>query len=73
MDEFELEQQNVKAGNPGWWETVIPQLTDDQRASLDRALHNRAIGHSTIATVLKRWGYPVSYQQVGHFRRRYVD
>jgi len=73
MDEFELEQQNVKAGSAGWWERVMPQLTDEQRTSLDRALHNPNIGHNTISTVLKRWGYQVSYQQVGHFRRRYVD
>jgi len=72
MDEFELEQQRLRVGTAGWWEKVIPQLDDEQRASLDRALHNPDIGHSTIATVLKRWGYQVSYQQVGHFRRRYV-
>lgn len=72
MDEFEAEQASVKTGTAGWWERVIPQLDDDQRASLDRALNNPDIGHSTIATVLRRWGHPVSYQQVGHFRRRYV-
>ena len=72
MDEFELAQAELKPGTAGWWERVIPQLDDEQREALDRALHNREIRHSTIATVLKRWGHPVSYQQVSHYRRRYV-
>ena len=73
MDEFELEQQQTTTGSRGWWEKVMPALDDQQRASLDKALANPDIAHSTISTVLKRWGHSVSYQQVGHFRRRYVD
>jgi len=73
VDEFELEQSKVRNGSKGWWERVLPELDDEQRAALDKALANRDIAHSTISTVLKRWGHSVSYQQVGHFRRRYVD
>ena len=72
MDEFELAHAEVKPGTAGWWERVIPQLDDEQREALDQALHNREIRHSTIATVLKRWGHPVSYQQVSYYWRRYV-
>jgi len=72
MDEFEAEQARIRPGNPGWWDKVIPQLGADQQAALDKALRNPEIMHSTIASVLKRWGHNVSYQQVGHYRRRYV-
>jgi len=72
MDEFELEQQQTTTGSRGWWEKVMPALDDQQRSSLDKALHNRDISHNTISRVLKAWGHDVSYQQVGHFRRRYV-
>lgn len=73
MDEFEQVQSEQKHGYPGWWDRIIPLLDDERRDALDRALHNREISHQTISTVLKRWGHDVSYQQVGHFRRRYVD
>jgi len=73
MDEFQQVQAEQRPGHAGWWTKVIPQLDDDRRGALDRALHDRDITHSTISVVLRRWGYEVSPQQVGHFRRRYVD
>jgi len=72
MDEFEQVQAQRRPGYAGWWEKVLPQLTDEQRTALDAALRNPEIGHTTISTVLRRWGYDVSYQQVGHYRRRHV-
>ena len=40
MDEFEQVQAQRRPGYAGWWEKVIPQLTDEQRTALDAALRN---------------------------------
>ena len=73
MDEF-LEAQTAKKapGVTGWWDRTLPMLDDQRRASLLDAAVNRNISHSTIATVLTKWGFPVSAQQVGHWRRTHV-
>ena len=73
MDEFEQAQAEARPGYVGWWEKVIPQLTDEQQASLQKALRNRDITHTVISKVLGQWGHKVSYQQVGHYRRTYVE
>jgi len=73
MDEFEKAQAEARPGYTGWWNKVIPQLTDDQQASLQNACLNRDISHSVIAKVLGQWGHKVSQQQVGHYRRNYVE
>jgi len=72
MDEFAQAQAQRRPGYAGWWEKVLPLLTDEQRHALDAALANPEIGHTAISTVLRRWGHDVSYQQVGHYRRRHV-
>lgn len=72
MDEFQQLEAERRFGSPGWWHKVLPQLTDDQRQQLEAALRNDEISHTTISTVLKRWGHDVTYQQVGHYRRNHV-
>ena len=73
MDEFLAAQtEGGKPGTTGWWEKVLPQLTDEQKASLMEAARSDVIAHSTISTVLGRWGFQVSAPQVGHWRRTYV-
>ena len=71
MDEF-LEAQAVKArpGTTGWWSKVLPDLSAEQLDSLMEAAESDRIDHSTIAIVLEKWGFEVSPQQVGHWRRR---
>jgi hypothetical protein len=74
VDEFQAAQKQVsKPGLRGWWEYVVPQLDDDQRQSLASAASNRTISHRAVATVLTRWGHPVTEQQVGHWRRNHVE
>jgi len=73
VDEFVQEQAERKApGMLGWWERVLPQLSDDQRESLMEAAVSRDIKHSTIAIVLRRWGFDVNQAMVGHWRRNHV-
>jgi hypothetical protein len=73
VDEFLAAQRETgRPGVAGWWDRVLPELTDDQRASLEEAARHRDISHSTIAVVLGRWGFQVTQQQVGHWRRHHV-
>ena len=72
MDEFEQVQSAVKAGTRGWWEDVMPRLSEKQLEDLERAAGSRSISHRTISTVLNRWGFEVTIAQVGHWRRNYV-
>jgi hypothetical protein len=73
VDEFLEAQQDLKGpGVLGWWEDVVPKLSDEQRESLLGAAGNRGISHRAIKVVLDRWGYPVTLAQVGHWRRTYV-
>lgn len=73
MRDFEEAQAAFsRPGTNGWWERVIPQLSDQERADLMAAAASSSISHRAIAMVLTNWGYPVSYQQVGHWRRNYV-
>jgi hypothetical protein len=70
VDVFTSVQQKAKGpGCDGWWVSVIPQLTDDQRSQLEQAAADRRITHRTIAVVLTQWGFEVTPTQVGHWRR----
>jgi hypothetical protein len=72
MQEFLEAQAGIRHGMPGWWDRVLPNLTDEQLASLMDAARSAEIRHQAIATVLGRWGYTVTSAQVGHWRRNYV-
>ena len=73
MNEFLEAQKRLKGpGTAGWWEAVLPQLSDEQRTSLEEAAAARNISHRAICVVLGRWGFEVTPAQVGHWRRNYV-
>jgi hypothetical protein len=73
FDEFRQAQAELKGpGTSGWWDSVIPQLDEVQAEALMQAAESRDISHRTISTVLGRWGFEVSYAQVGHWRRTHV-
>ena len=73
IQEFkDVQQQAPKHGNPSWFETYVPQMTDSQREGLMEALNDSSITHTTIAKVLKNWGYKVTANSVGHWRRQHV-
>lgn len=69
----EAQKAGPKHGNPSWYETYVPQMTDSQREGLAEALNDRSISHSAIARVLTNWGYRVTSNSVGHWRRQYVS
>jgi len=73
VDEF-LRVQNdaAKPGTTGWWDRVLPELSEKQLASLMEAARSKGISHRTISIVLGKWGYQVSAPSVGHWRRSYV-
>lgn len=73
MDEFlQVQSEQRGPGTTGWWDRVIPTLTDEQRQSLEAAGRSRDISHRTISVVLERWGHRVSPAMVGHWRRTHV-
>ena len=73
MDEFlAVQAEAKKPGTDGWWDRVIPALTDEQHRSLLDAAGSRDISHRTIAVVLERWGHKVTPAMVGHWRRTHV-
>jgi hypothetical protein len=73
VDEFAAAQASLKrAGTPGWWDRVVPQLEEARRESLLRAAANADISHRAISMVLAGWGFEVSGAQVGHWRRTHV-
>ena len=73
MDEFRDVQDTKKGpGVPGWWDDVVPRLSDDQAAGLLQAATDSSISHRTISIVLTRWGFDVSPGAVGHWRRNHV-
>lgn len=73
MDEFLAVQQEAKGpGTGGWWDRVLPELSDEQVESLMGAARSRDISHRTISIVLGRWGFKVSPEMVGHWRRNHV-
>lgn len=70
MDEFLAVQREQRGpGMTGWWDRVIPQLDEQQAASLLQAADDQNISHRTISIVLARWGHRVSPGSVGHWRR----
>ena len=73
MSEFHEAQRQLKApGMTGWWVSVLADLDEKRRDDLIEAANDPAISHRAITTVLKRWGYPVTFGQVGHWRRNHV-
>lgn len=60
----------ARRGNTvSWYETIIPDLTDEQRTALDAALDDRRITAVAIATVLERWGHRVKVGTISSWRR----
>lgn len=73
MDEFlRVQKKAAKPGTTGWWDRVLPELSDEQRDSLIEAARSNSISHRTISIVLSNWGYEVSAPSVGHWRRTHV-
>lgn len=73
VDEFLAAQSELKGpGTPGWWDNLLPTLSDDKRESLMQAAQSREISHRTISVVLGKWGFKVTPAMVGHWRRTYV-
>jgi hypothetical protein len=68
----QAEKQAPRHGNPSWFEIYTAQMTDEQREGLIEALRDPTIKHATIARVMKGWGYEVSGNSVGHWRRQNV-
>lgn len=73
LEEFWEAQQGRKPGTAGWWERVLPELSEEQVDSLNQAAGNPTISHRTISVVLGRWGFEVSPAAVGHWRRNYAS
>ena len=68
MDEFSAVQASIgKTGVRGWWEKY--DFSDQQMDRLVAAGRDPAISHRAISIVLGNWGYKVSPQQVGNWRR----
>jgi len=73
VDEFlEVQATKKSPGVSGWWDDVIPQLSEEQVASLEQAARSSQISHRTISIVLARWGFEVTAGSVGHWRRNHV-
>lgn len=70
MSEFRDEQAK-RAARTTWYDSVVPELSEQQRSDLEEALRDQKISASTISTVLTRWGFDVSQQAVGNYRRRH--
>lgn len=69
LDLGEFEAAAVRPGGICWWRLL--DFTDDQRAKLDEVLFRRPdIASSSIARVLKAWGYAVSGQSLRRHRAR---
>ena len=71
MSDFKQLQKQMerRKGQPSWYDRISPDLSDERQASLDDALADRSIFHTTISRVLEQWGYEVSESQVAHYRR----
>jgi len=73
MDEFtQVEESRKGPGVTGWWDKVLPDLTEQQATDLLAAAKSRDISHRTIAIVLSKWGFETTSAQVGHWRRNHV-
>ena len=73
IEEFlEAQSQLKRPGVTGWWDRVLPELDEQQRASLIAAAKDSAISHRAICIVLGRWGHDVSREKVAHWRRTRV-
>jgi len=73
VDEFlQVQKEAGKPGTTGWWDRVLPELSEEQVKSLMEAARSNAISHRTISIVLGKWGYEVSAPAIGHWRRTHV-
>ena len=70
MDEFVAAQNGLVRGNTvSWYERVAPELTAEQRASLDAALASPDISARAIAVVLDGWGFEVKEGTISKWRK----
>lgn len=70
MDEFVAAQNGLVRGNTvSWYERVAPELTVEQRASLDAALASPDISARAIAVVLAGWGHEVKEGTISKWRK----
>lgn len=72
MHEFLEAQKQIRPGYRGWWDRIIPNLTEEKRESLLAAAASDEISHTAISVVLGQWGYDVRPEQVGRWRRQHV-
>ena len=71
MSEFrELAEETQKTGFPNWYQRIKQDLTEQQLSDLDDALNDRDIQPKVIMTVMERWGYTVSHNQISRERQR---
>jgi len=69
VSEFREAQATTRKGTPSWYDRIVPELTDQQRADLDDALADRTIYPRVISMVLTGWGHKVSVSQVSWHRK----
>lgn len=69
MSEFREAQRTTRKGMQSWYDRLVPQLTEQERADLDEALADREIFPRTIQLVLDRWGHRVSPSQITWHRK----
>jgi hypothetical protein len=73
VDEFlQVQQSGKQPGLTGWWDRVLPELSEEQVEALNGAALAPEISHRTISVVLGKWGFRVSPGAVGHWRRNHV-
>lgn len=74
MSEFHQLQADTqnKKGQPSWYDRLVPGMDADRRSSLDDALADPTVFHTTISRVLANWDLKVSPTQVRQYRRVYL-
>ena len=71
MSEFrELAEETQKTGFPNWYQRIKQELNEQQLSDLDDALNDRNIQPKVIITVLERWGWTISHNQISRERQR---
>jgi hypothetical protein len=71
LSEFYVENERSKPGFRTWYEKIAPDMDPERKKALDAAMEAEDLTASAIAAVLRKWGYAVSHQQVGTYRRRF--
>jgi hypothetical protein len=70
LSEFYVENERSKPGLRTWYEKIVPDMDPERKKTLDAAMEADDLTASAIASVLRKWGYEVSDQQVGSHRRK---